>query len=85
MRANRANILFFGNYHNMQRAEFVDGIEDLMVDEQRIYDSMARDLYGLGNVLARKYELLRVAYNIFMVGIILGVFLFLGVFFTMPA
>lgn len=84
VRANRANILFFGNYHNMKRAEFVEGIEELMVDEQRLYDSMARDLYGLGTVLARKYELLRIAYNVFMVGIIVGVFLFLGVFFTMP-
>lgn len=84
VRANRANILFFGNYHNMKRGEFVEGIEELMVDEERLYDSMARDLYGLGQVLARKYELLRVAYNIFMVGIILAVFLFLGVFFTMP-
>ncbi|NGP77956.1 hypothetical protein G3570_15005 [Balneolaceae bacterium YR4-1] len=85
VRANRANILFFGNYHNMERAEFVEGIEELMVDEQRLYDSMARDLYGLGSVLARKYELLRVSYNIFMFGIIVGVFLFLGVFFTIPS
>ncbi len=84
VRANRANILFFGNYHNMERPEFVEGIEELMVDEERLYDSMARDLYGLGSVLARKYELLRISYNIFMVGIILGVFLFLGVFFTIP-
>lgn len=84
VRANRANILFFGNYHNMKRGEFVEGIEELMVDEERLYDSMARDLYGLGSVLARKYELLRIAYNIFMVGVIVGVFLFLGVFFTIP-
>lgn len=84
VRANRANILFFGNYHNMERAEFVEGIEELMVDEERLYNSMARDLYGLGSVLARKYELLRISYNIFMVGIILGVFLFLGVFYTIP-
>lgn len=84
VRANRANILFFGNYHNMERGEFVEGIEELMVDEERLYDSMARDLYGLGMVLARKYELLRISYNIFMIGIILGVFLFLGVFFSIP-
>lgn len=82
VRANRANILFFGNYHNMKRGEFVEGIEELMVDEERLYDSMARDLYGLGQVLARKYELLRVSYNIFMVGIIVGVLLFIGVFFN---
>lgn len=82
VRANRANILFFGNYNNMDRAEFVEGIEELMQDEQRLYDSMARDLYGLGQVLFKKYDLLKVAYNVFMVGIILAVLLFITVFLT---
>lgn len=82
VRANRANILFFGNYNNMDRNEFVEGIEELMQDEQRLYDSMARDLYGLGQVLFKKYDLLKVAYNIFMVGIVSAVLLFILVFLT---
>lgn len=82
VRANRANILFFGNYNNMDRGEFVEGIEELMQDEQRLYDSMARDLYGLGRVLFKKYELLRISYTIFLVGIILAVMLFITVFLT---
>lgn len=82
VRANRANILFFGNYNNMDRDEFVEGIEELMVDEQRLYNSMARDLYGLGKVLFKKYELLRTAYTIFMAGIVVAVLLFIMVFLT---
>lgn len=82
VRANRANILFFGNYNNMDRDEFVEGIEELMVDEQRLYNSMARDLYGLGQVLFKKYELLRIAYTIFMFGITIAVILFIFVFLT---
>ncbi|MDR8393716.1 DUF5706 domain-containing protein [Aliifodinibius sp. S!AR15-10] len=82
VRANRANILFFGNYNNMERSEFVEGIEELMQDEQRLYDSMARDLYGLGQVLFKKYDLLRVSYTIFMAGIVLAVALFIFVFLT---
>jgi len=82
VRANRANILFFGNYNNMDRSEFVEGIEELMVDEERLYNSMARDLYGLGQVLFKKYELLRKAYNVFMVGIVIAVLLFITVFLT---
>lgn len=82
VRANRANILFFGNYNNMDRSEFVEGIEELMVDEERLYNSMARDLYGLGQVLFKKYELLKKAYSIFMVGIVIAVLLFISVFMT---
>ncbi|MFW6157673.1 MAG: Pycsar system effector family protein [Balneolaceae bacterium] len=80
VRKNRANILFFGNYHNMKKEEYVTGIEELMSDNERLYDTMARDLYGLGQVLARKFELLRTAYNIFMVGMVISVALFIGVF-----
>ncbi len=80
VRANRANILFFGNFHTMERADYVEGMEELMQDSTRLYDNMARDIHGLGVVLAKKYRLLRISYNIFMVGLILSVFSFIGVF-----
>ena len=80
VRANRANILFFGNFYTMKREEYVEGMEELMQDSNRLYDNMARDLHGLGVVLAKKYQLLRISYNIFMVGLILSVFSFIFVF-----
>ena len=79
VRENRANILFFGNYHTLQREEYVEGLEELMTDSVRLYDNMARDIYGVGSVLAKKYNLLRKAYNIFMVGLILSVMSFIFV------
>jgi hypothetical protein len=81
VRSNRSNILFFGNFHTMDRDDFVTGIEELMSDSERLYDTMARDLHGLGSVLSKKFRLLRVAYNIFMVGLVLTVCSFLYVFF----
>lgn len=80
VRANRANILFFGNFHTMPREDYVEGLEELMQDSERLYDNMARDLHGLGVVLAKKYKLLRVSYNIFMVGLVLSVLSFIVVF-----
>lgn len=80
VRANRGNILFFGNFHTMEESEFVEGIEELMVDSERLYDTMARDLHGLGQVLARKYELLKVAYDVFMYGAIISVGIFLVIY-----
>lgn len=80
VRSNRANILFFGNFYTLSRSDYVEGLEELMMDSERLYDNMARDLHGLGVVLAKKYQLLRVAYNIFMVGLVLSVTSFMIVF-----
>ncbi len=80
VRANRANILFFGNFHTLTREDYVEGMEELMQDSNRLYDNMARDLHGLGKVLTKKYRLLRFSYNIFMVGLILSVLSFIAVF-----
>ena len=76
VRSGKRNILFFGNFVNMPEAEFVEGIQDLMGRRDDLYGTMSRDLYSLGGVLQKKYRLIRTAYNIFMVGISLGVTLF---------
>ena len=81
VRANRANILFFGNFYTLPRADYVERLEELMQDSERLYDNMARDLHGLGVVLAKKYKLLRTAYNVFMIGLVLSVLSFIFVFF----
>ena len=80
VRDNKANILFFGNFYTLSRADYVEGLEELMLDSERLYDTMARDLHGLGVVLAKKYKLLRIAYNIFMIGLVLSVISFIFVF-----
>lgn len=73
VRANRSNILYFGNFYKLSRDEYVTGIEELMADSERIYNTMARDLYGLGTVLETKFRLLRIAYNVFMFGLAFSV------------
>ena len=73
---NDANILFFGNFVNLSEAEFVEGMRDLMMTQDHLYVNMVRDLYGLGQVLKTKFQLLRISYNVFMVALVLGVGLF---------
>lgn len=80
VREERANILFFGNFVNMTRNDYAQGMIELLQDTDRLYTSMVDDIYGLGTVLARKFRLLRAAYTIFMLGLALGVVLFIGVF-----
>ena len=53
---------------------------NLIQDNTVLYESMIRDIYGLGAVLYKKFALLQVAYTSFMIALILGVTSFVGVF-----
>jgi hypothetical protein len=80
LRHSEGNILFFGNFANMSEDDFVEGMIDLMGNKSVIYESMIRNIYGLGSVLKKKFALLKVAYTAFMVALILGVSSFITVF-----
>ncbi len=77
---NKVNLLFFGNFFNMKLKEYEWAINELMKDEGRVYATMILDQYSLGKVLAKKYKLLRLAYNTFMIGIIISVLTFVFAF-----
>jgi predicted metal-dependent HD superfamily phosphohydrolase len=72
----RTNLLFFGNFYKMDLNDFHWGMMEMIKDSDYLYSSMTRDLYYLGVVLAKKYQFLRICYNIFMFGIILSVLVF---------
>jgi hypothetical protein len=74
------NILFFGDFANLSQDDFTTGMLDLLEDRDVVYETMIRNLYGLGSVLKKKFALLKVAYTIFMMALILGVTSFIGVF-----
>ncbi|MBX2819754.1 MAG: hypothetical protein KTR29_08740 [Rhodothermaceae bacterium] len=80
VRSNKANILFFGNFVNMREDDFIIGMKELVQDNDRLYVNMMRDIYGLGTVLEKKFRFLRTSYNVFMVGLIIGVILFIGIY-----
>jgi hypothetical protein len=80
VRQDKANILFFGTFTTMKEEDFLQGMRELIKDPERAYGNMIRDIFGLGSVLETKYRLLRTSYTIFMVGLILGVTLFLAAF-----
>ncbi|MDB5252377.1 MAG: hypothetical protein JWP27_1546 [Flaviaesturariibacter sp.] len=76
IRNKKTNLLFFGNFHQMELEEYNWAMGELLRDKDYIYNSMIKDIYFLGVVLARKYRLLRISYNIFMFGMILAVIAF---------
>jgi nitrate reductase gamma subunit len=76
IRQKRANLLFFGNFYRMQLDEYQWGMNEMIKDKEYLYNTMIKDIYFLGVVLSRKYRLLRIAYTIFMWGLILTVIAF---------
>lgn len=72
----KVNLLFFGNFYRMALPDYVNGMQKMMEDREFLYGSLIRDLYSQGVVLGRKYRLLRIAYNVFMFGIIASVLAF---------
>lgn len=76
----KVNLLFFGNFYKMRPEEYVLAIGEMIRNDSDLYSAMIRDQYFLGKVLARKYQLLKVAYGIFMIGLIVSVFSFVLVY-----
>ncbi|MBL4668975.1 MAG: HD domain-containing protein [Flavobacteriales bacterium] len=72
----KANLLFFGNFHNMDLNDYEWGMKEIMKDKEYLYSSLIRDLHSLGVVLAKKYTYLRLCYTIFMYGMIVSVIMF---------
>lgn len=73
----RTNLLFFGNFHKMKREDYEWGMWEMLDDSEYLYGSLIRDIYFLGKVLGKKYRMLRIAYNIFMMGLVISVLAFL--------
>ena len=69
----------------MKADEYDWAIKEMMKDSNYLYSSMIRDQYNLGRVIGKKYRLLRVAYTVFMIGIILSSILFAIFIFAIPA
>ncbi|WP_236668640.1 Pycsar system effector family protein [Hymenobacter rubidus] len=67
----RVNLLFFGQFTKLSLDHFQSGMREMMRQKEAIYTNMITDVYYLGEVLSRKYNLLRTSYTIFMVGLIL--------------
>ena len=72
----KTNLLFFGNFYKKSMDEYERAMGKMMIDPNYLYSSLVKDIFQLGVVLARKYTLIRWAYNIFMVGIIVSVISF---------
>ena len=72
------NLLFFGTFTQLSEDEFADRVLAELGDDERIYRTMLRDIHQNGMVLQnKKYRLLRVAYLLFLGGLVSSFAIFL--------
>jgi predicted metal-dependent HD superfamily phosphohydrolase len=79
----RTNLLFFGNFYKMSLPDYDWAMQEMLNDKNYLYSSIVKDNYFLGIVLAKKYRFLRIAYNIFMYGLIISILAF-AIAFAVP-
>lgn len=72
----KTNLLFFGNFHRMTHEQYEGAMRSMMKDSDYLYSSIIQDIFHLGQVLGKKYRLIRLAYNVFMIGIVISVVAF---------
>ncbi len=72
------NLMFYGNFQDMDEDEYVSNITNLMNEGDELYKTIAKDTYHLGKTIDRKFKLLRKSFNIFLIGIILSVIAFVA-------
>lgn len=76
IQSGRSNLFFFGNFYRMGLQEYDEGMDEIISKDANLESAIKRDLYFLGRSLGKKYNQLRVCYNLFMVGVVLSVIMF---------
>ncbi|WP_062543286.1 Pycsar system effector family protein [Rufibacter tibetensis] len=76
----KANLLFFGNFYSMPFDIYAQDMLQLMEDKDFLYLSLIKDVFSQGGVLGKKYKLLKIAYDVFMFGLIISVIAFVIAF-----
>ena len=63
------NLLFFGHFSELPKDRYLLAIAEEMKVDGSVYETMARDIYGMGYYLAHfKYRFLHLSYLFFLGG-----------------
>lgn len=73
---HKANLITFDDYYRMPQATYETALDEMMKDGSFLYGTIKRELYHLGVDLSRRYNSIRIAYNVFLIGLTIGLFAF---------
>ncbi len=66
---------FFGNFLSMKKSEFIDYSAEVLNDDYLVKSFVYNDFYHIGHRLAQKMKIVRLAYNLFLVGMLVSIIL----------
>ena len=70
---HKASLMTFDDYYKMPLAKYELALDTMMKDGDFLYDTIKRDLYQLGVDLSHRYKNIRTAYNVFLIGLVIGI------------
>ena len=76
VRNKQGNLLYFGNFHNMQFRDYEWAMLQMLNDKDYLYSSLIREIYYLGQKLRKKHRFLRSSLNVFLIGTVVTVISF---------
>ena len=74
----KASLLNFDDYHAVPLEDYVWAMDQAANDANYLYHTITWDLHHMGTRMHKKYNNLKIAYNIFMVGLIISIALFMA-------
>jgi len=77
IKQKNVDLIFFGNFIKMEYDDYLKSLKEMMKDDDHLYSTLIKNQYSLGKILAQKFRLVKIAYNVFMIGIIITVVVFL--------
>jgi len=73
----KSNLLFFGHFAWRDETEWTEDLLDVLESDERVFRTMAHDLYQNGRVLqAKKFRYLSLAYRLFIAGLVATLLVF---------
>lgn len=79
-----ARLMTFDDYYKMPEAAYESAVDRLMEDKNFLYTSIKKDIHHLGVDLSRRYQRIRIAYDVFLMGLVVSIFMFIAchIFFS---
>ncbi len=75
----KSSLMFFGESSKYTMDDYLEETKKMLAAKDTIQDHMSVSLYYQGKVLDRKYKLIRKAYEVFVLGLAIGIVFFIAV------
>jgi len=71
-----APLMTFDNFYLIPQKEYIESVREALKDSQYLQDTFIMEMHNLGVDLASRYRNLRIAYHVFMAGLLVSVVAF---------